>query len=82
MPIFYRHSVCSIISFVDIDIEIMRKRLLVMIFLDFKTHFSAKVQLQISNQCLNRIVSIRGELFQQRRISFVPRVTILVAKNL
>ena len=32
-------------------------------FLDFEIQFSAKMQVQISNQGLIRIVSTRGELF-------------------
>ena len=60
----------------------MQKKRLVLNFLDFETHISAKIQVQFSNLGLSRKFSTRGELFYWRPVSFVPRIRNLTVIKL
>ena len=55
-----------------------QKELLVLIFFDFETPFSAKLHVYFSNPGINRMLSFRGELFFWGSIVFVPGIRILI----
>ena len=59
-----------------------QKDRLLLDFLCFETRFSAKILVQVTNQGLFRIVSTRVDLFRERSIDFVPRIRILIVKNI
>ena len=63
MSIFF--AVLSVASYRSVisTLRYCQRERLVLNFLDFETHFFAKVQVYFSNLGLNQMLSTRGELF-------------------
>ena len=75
--LFPKHFWC-IISFCDTDFEILPKVRLVLNFLDFETHFCAKIQVWISNLGPSWKLSNHGELCFWMTIQLVSWIKILI----
>ena len=72
--VFFRSVCAASYCAVTSTLRCSQKDGLFLIFLDFETHFSAKVPVQISNLGLNRILSTRAEFFQWRSIDFLSSI--------